>query len=289
MPKSDEWTRTEGPYTRFLISSGKSPNTARTYGSGVKLYWEWCAKYEMTPFDAARSDLRSWLTERLETISSSRCHNDLAGIRLFYAWLIETGYREDDPTKGVRVKRGKRLPTKPLSGPELERLVEASQTERDRLILLMLAYSGLRITELAQMTAERIDWESGEVRVVGKGDKERRIAPSPEIMGRLHAFCGMFPEGPVWVSDWGRPLAAHQIRKIIYRIAAQAKLPDVHPHRFRSMFGTSYIEQFADIQALQYVMGHESIETTARYTQWTREKRGLKQMRGLNFDDRKVG
>jgi site-specific recombinase XerD len=104
------------------------------------------------------------------------------------------------------------------------------------------------------------------------------VIPPKDIIGRLHAFAGMFPSGPLWVSHWGRALSGQQLRKIIYGIAAEAKLEGVHPHRFRAFYATQYIEQFKDIQALQGVLGHTSIETTSRYSQWTREARGAAQM-----------
>lgn len=281
--KATPWTQHEGPFTRYLLSCGKSPETARTYCSGVSLLWRWCARYETTPFDIGKPDLRDWFAERLSVVSPGRCHTDHAGVHLFYMWLKETGYRDDDPTEGIRIKRGKRLPTKPLEPRELDALVSNAGSERDRLIVLLLAYTGLRITELAGLTADDVDWERGEIRVRGKGDKDRRIAPKAEVLNRLHAFCGMFPVGPIWVSQWRRPLVSHQIRKIIYAIAAKAGVENVHPHRFRAFFATQYIDRFADIQALQGVMGHQSIETTSRYSEWTREKRGLTQMRELDF------
>lgn len=275
------WDSTSGPYTRYLISCGKSPNTARTYSSGVKMFWQWCSRYEMTPFDSSKSDLRDWVAYRHENVSPTRLHNDLAGIRLFYAWLKESGYREDDPTAGVRVKRGKRLPTKPLSREELDALMNAASSERDRLLILVLAHTGVRISELASINAEDIDWAQGLIIITGKGNKQRKLAPQMDVINRLHAFVGMFPSGPLWISRWERPLAAHQIRKLLYNVAKKAGVESVHPHRFRAFFATIYIEQFADIQALQGVMGHESIETTARYSEWTREQRGLDQMRRL--------
>ena len=131
-----DWQSTTGPFTRYLLSCGKSDNTARTYCSGVKMFWLWCVHGELTPFEASKSDLRDWTAERHATVSSARLHNDHAGLRLFYAWLREQGYRDDDPMEGIRVKRGKRLPTKPLTLAELEELVAAAPSERDRLLIL---------------------------------------------------------------------------------------------------------------------------------------------------------
>ena len=276
----DDWAKTSSAFRRYLITTGRSEGTASTYCSNLSLFARWCYKYECRPEVVDRAAVRSWLTERMTTVSSARAHNDLAALRCFYAWVIEDGLRDDDPTAGVRVKRTKALPTEPLREDDLDTLLASCTVERDRLILLMLAATGMRISELANLRAEDVDWRQGQIKVTGKGDKERIVAPNPDVLNRLHAFVGMFPAGPVWLSQRSRkPLSAHQIRKVVYDIAGRAKLQGIHPHRLRSYFATQYIEQFADIQALQGVMGHESLETTALYSQSTQQRRGLEQMR----------
>lgn len=278
------WAQAADEFRRYLITIGRSDGTAHTYVSNLSLFWHWCANHEMDSRDADRVLVRAWISDRMAVVSSQRAHNDLAALRHYYRMLIEDRYREDDPTANMRVKRQKALPTEPLDDDELGLLLGACREERDRLILLMLASTGMRISELASLSADNIDWRKGEIRVVGKGDKERRIAPNPEVLGRLHAYCGMFPEGPLWLSKrQGNQLSAHQIRKILYDLAERAHLKGVHPHRLRSFFATKYIEQFADIQALQGVLGHNSIETTARYSEYTRARRGLEQTKMLRL------
>jgi len=279
-----DWTEASVGYRRFLLTSSRSEGTAKTYVANLSLFWRWCLRHECLPDDADRLVIRSYIAERRAKVSSGRAHNDLASLRLFFAWLREERLRDDDPTLDVRVKRTKSLPTDPISREEMNALLTGCTDERDRLIVLMLAHTGARISELASLTCEDISWKTGEVRILGKGDKERRIAPNPDVLKRLRAYLGMFPSGALFLSKvQRRPLSAHQIRKILYDIAERARIDDIHPHRFRSFFATEYVEQFGDIQALQGVMGHESIETTARYSQYTRERRGLNQMRQLKF------
>jgi site-specific recombinase XerD len=285
-----DWGQTSVEFRRYLLSSGKAQATATTYVSNLRQFHDWCARYESRPHDMDRATVRNWIADRRTAVSAARAHNDLASLRHFYTWLIELGYRDDDPTTGIKVKRAQTLPTEPVWKGEFDALLAACDNERDRLIILMLAATGLRISELADLDAKDIDWQHGTIQVHGKGEKERRIAPNPEVLGRLHSFLGMFPEGPLWISRHiGKPLSAHQIRKIIYTIAERAHVENIHPHRFRAMFGTNFIEQMGDLQALQGAMGHSSPETTARYTQWTKERRQLEQMRGLNLTDRLVG
>lgn len=279
------WKATERYFREFLLSTGKSEATTKTYVSNLRLFWQQCGQYEITPYQADRRVCRGYIADRVQTVSASRAFNDLAAIRLFYKYLLEIRDRDDDPTEGIKVKRSKNLPTKPLLQNEIECLLAHCNCERDRLIILMLGATGARISELAGIHAEDIDWLTGLVIIRGKGDKQRLVAPRTDVLNRLRAYLGMFPSGPIWLSKVQcRPLSAHQIRKILYEIASEAKIEDVHPHRLRASFATAFIDQFGDIQALQGVMGHESIETTAKYSEYTRQKRGLDQMRRLNLN-----
>lgn len=274
------WEQIAKPLQQYLRSCGLSEETVRTYHGNIATFWRWCARHESDARFVDRPAVRAWVSERLEAVSTSRAHNDVSAIRYLFKWAREDRLRDDDPTDGINVKRKKALPTEPLTWEELDILMSVCAEERDRLLLLVFAYTGMRVGEMANMEAEHIDWRRGTIRVLGKGNKERLIAPNPDILKRLHAYLGMFPSGPVWLSKQrANPLSAHSIRKVLYGIASQAKVQGVHPHRLRAFFATEYIGQFADIQALQGMMGHESIETTARYSYFTRERRGQEQMK----------
>lgn len=280
-----DWASTAKDFGRYLITSGRAQGTAFSYVQNLSKFWRWCAKHEIHPSECDTTAIRSWTGERLaQGVSADRVYNDVSALKWYYKWLIDLRARDDNPAERVTVKRPKQLPTEPLSNDEMIALLNATRDERDRLLILAMAYTGLRISELASLKYEDIDFQQGLIKVLGKGDKERLVAPKTELIGRLRAFGGMFATGPIWVSKRvHRPLSPHQIRKILYEIAERAKVQGVHPHRFRSMFATKYVEVFKDIDSLQDMMGHESITTTARYTQFTRQQRGLDQMRRLQF------
>lgn len=280
------WTATRDAFARYLLTTGHSSETERTYLGSLVLFWRWCGGRECDPLRADTPALRAWLAERMAVVSPAQTYKDAATLKCFYKWQLEEGRRPDDPSFGLKVKRSKKAPTRPLSASEVHQVLAACDSERDRLIVLVLAYVGVRIAELAGMRVGDIDWYRGNLIIRGKGDKERLFPVPPDLLGRLRAHFGMFAQGPIWLSVRGNPLAAHQIRKIIYRLAERAKLEGVHPHRLRSTFGTEYMDQFGDIQALQYLMGHESIETTARYTYYTREKRARESMQQFKLGDR---
>lgn len=286
-----EWVEAKERLRRFLITDEKTTETARTYVNNAGRYWRWCLAHELSPTCVDKAVVQEWLAERRATVSSGRVHNDLAAVRKLYEWLIDIQVIEHNPTLGLRIKRPKVLATPPLSPKEVGAMLASCRYERDSLIVLLLAYSGVRIAEFSNMHLEHIDWERGEIRIFGKGEKERLVAPSSDVMQRLRLFVGLFatepdPAGtPIWRSlKRKRELKSHQVRKIIYRIAEEAGLTKVHPHRFRATFATEFMEQFGDLQALQDAMGHESIETTARYSESTRRRRSIDKMRRLRID-----
>lgn len=278
-----DWGDTAAAFASYLLTTGKSRETVRTYSSAVAILWRWCEEREECAIAADKTLLRAWLGARAALVSSTRVHSNLAGLHCFYEFLIDAGLRDDDPSKGLRIKRTETLPTEPLSLAEIQQLLRACDNERDILIVLLLAFSGVRITEFASMEAEDIDWEKGAIIIRhGKGDVARRVTPSAEIMARLHSYVGFFHTGPLWLSQRQRqPMSAHQIRKVLYAMADRAGLPHVHPHRFRSTFACEFIEQFGDIHALKGAMGHKSIDTTARYAKAVEMRRGQAMMKRL--------
>jgi integrase len=114
----------------------------------------------------------------------------------------------------------------------------------------------------------------------GKGGKERWVRPPQDVMSKLQRFAR---PGPIWLTQAGEALKKHQIRKLIYRLAARAGLDDVHPHRFRATFAVNFYEATKDIQALKDILGHESIATTERYIEYTKRQRSLQLMADLQW------
>lgn len=284
----DSWDTVATDFRFFLISRGKAPETVRTYSSASRMFWRWCAQRETDSRDVDRYAFRQWLAERLESVSSRRAHNDLAALRLFYAMCIEDGRRDDDPTAGATVKRTQSQPTKPVTGEQLQAVLDACKSSRDRTLIMMFAYTGLRIAEMEALNCEDIDWQQCIIHVRhGKGDKARRVAVNPEILGWLRSYLGMFATGPVWRSEsrvtQGDRLAHSSIRHIICEAGERAGIPGLHPHQLRATYGVGLLKQGAALDAVQDQMGHSSVATTSIYTYWTREQRGQDASKGLRL------
>lgn len=277
------WTTTAQGYAAHLLTTGKSPGTVRTYTSDVRLFWQWCAAREGSPWDATRSTVREWFAARILDVSPSRAIGTLAALHAFYQWGRDEGWVERDPCEGLKAKRGSRQPTKPVERSDFQSMLKFCSNERDRALLMLMAHTGLRVTEVATLTPESFDWHRRLIKVRGKGDKEAYVAAPEEVLGILRGMMGFFPvpgEG-IWRSEQKRrPMKAHQLRKILYRLADQAGT-SVHPHQMRVMFAVEHYKEYHDIERLRKAMRHADVSTTQGYIAHLEDEPVFEQVRNL--------
>jgi len=157
--------------------------------------------------------------------------------------------------------------------------VEAAVALRDRAILELMYGSGLRVSEVAGLTLDRVDLERGRVMVVGKGDKEREVPlgdPAREaVVGWLvvRGVLGVGRDDELFVNRRGRPIGPRDIRRLVGRYAGAALSGRrVTPHTLRHSFATHLLEGGADIRSVQEMLGHASVATTQRYTHVSRAR-----------------
>ena len=201
----------------------------------------------------------------------------LSSWRGFFRYLAEEGHVQVDPCVGLRPpKSPKKLPDA-LSPDEAQRLVTieggAPLALRDRAMLELFYSSGLRLSELANLTLERIDWTSGEVRVWGKGAKERIVPVGDAAMRALIGWCQarkeIAPAASValFVSQHGAPISVRSIQSRVKAWAIRQGLPrHVHPHMLRHSFASHVLQSSGDLRAVQEMLGHTSIASTQVYT-----------------------
>lgn len=201
----------------------------------------------------------------------------LSSWRGFFRYLAEEGRMHADPCVGLRPpKSPKKLPDA-LSPDEASRLVAIDGTAplvlRDRAILELFYSSGLRLSELAGLTIERVDWASGEVRVWGKGAKERIVPVGEPALRALAGWCAARKElapadcKALFVSQHGAPISVRSIQARMKAWALKQGLPrHVHPHMLRHSFASHVLQSSGDLRAVQEMLGHASIASTQVYT-----------------------
>ena len=152
---------------------------------------------------------------------------------------------------------------------------------RDAAILELLYASGLRVSELIGLDLDRLDLPNLQLRVIGKGNKERRVPMGEPARDRLHRYLSGprqewtagRPTDAVFISQRGRRLRRETVWRVVQRWAGASGVAErVTPHTFRHSFATHLLEGGADLRVVQALLGHASISTTQLYTHLTGER-----------------
>jgi integrase/recombinase XerD len=209
-----------------------------------------------------------------------------AAVRSFYRFALREGIVERDlPALVDAPKPGSYLPDV-LAPDDVERILDAPSANdpvgiRDRAILELLYGCGLRVSELVGLDTDRVDLPHQQVRVIGKGNKERRVPMGDEARDRLHRYrsgpreewTAGKPTPAVFVGMRGRRLSREAVWRLVRRWADAAGVRErVTPHTFRHSFATHLLEGGADLRVVQALLGHASISTTQLYTHLTGER-----------------
>lgn len=202
----------------------------------------------------------------------------LSAWRAFYRFLLERDCSiAADPAAGIRPPKSPRRLPSALSPDEAVRLVTVGDAGplavRDRALLELAYSSGLRLSELATLDVAACDLEAGEVRVLGKGAKERIVpvgSAAREAIRRwlaLRAGLAGSGESAMFVGRGGRRLSPRSIEQRLAHWAIRQGLSrHVHPHMLRHSFASHVLQSSGDLRAVQEMLGHASIASTQVYT-----------------------
>jgi len=246
---------------------------------------------------ADRTTLRRFLAQQ-HTLGYARASiaRRVGAIHTFYRWAVADGRMPRDPSSSLgRPKVVNRLPTV-LRPSEAEALVEAPPIDgtdggsgdravgravalRDRAVLELLYGSGLRVSEVAGLTAESVDLARGRVLVMGKGSKEREVPMSDPAVEAVRQWLSegraLLATGSpsLFFNRKGRPIGPRDIRALVEGYSGRL-LPGrrVTPHTLRHSYATHLLEGGADIRAVQELLGHATVATTQRYTHVSRTR-----------------
>jgi integrase/recombinase XerD len=209
-----------------------------------------------------------------------------AAVRSFYGFALREGIATRDVPALVDAPRpGTYLPDV-LAPDDVERILDAPPADdpiaiRDRAILELLYACGLRVSELVGLDTDRVDLRGQQVRVIGKGNKERRVPMGDEARERLHRYrigpraewTAARPTPAVFVGKRGNRMSRESVWRLVKRWAEAAGVEErVTPHTFRHSFATHLLEGGADLRVVQALLGHASISTTQLYTHLTGER-----------------
>ncbi len=236
--------------------------------------------------DVTRVSLRGWLGHLAESLSPASIARKLSSVRALYVFLGRTGEVRDNPAaliQSPKLSRGLPLVLRPEAASEVIAVPLAggendAEALRDRLLLELLYGSGLRVSELCALDLLALDARAGEVRVLGKGSKERIVPLGRMALEALerylprrkelaHRRTGFLDERALLLSARGRRLGARRVQELVQRYGTLgAGRADLHPHALRHSCATHLLEGGADLRVIQELLGHASLSTTQRYT-----------------------
>lgn len=219
-------------------------------------------------------------------ISSATSARYLSSHKGFFEYLLSNNYIKRNPVDKLTVPRRSRKLPQVLSFNEVERILQAPDTDtllglRDKALLETMYASGLRVSEAIGLNQNDMFLNEELIRVFGKGSKERLVPigqSAIEAIGSylLHSRPMLEKKGKsfstVFLNSRGTRLSRMGVWKIVDRYAREAEvLKEVHPHTFRHSFATHLLEGGADLRAVQEMLGHADISTTQIYTHIDRE------------------
>jgi integrase/recombinase XerC len=296
---------------------GVSVRTLSAYGDDLFIFANYCNNHEIDPAAAGPYEVQSFIAElSAERAAPASVNRRLSSVRGFYRWLVRFGKRTDNPCESGpggplrNVKAPQGLPSV-LWENEMAEFAELPDAKnilwpaRDKALILTMYSAGLRISELASLSAKQLNANMEEAKIMGKGGKERFVFFSAEARSALadymperaakirdagmkgdhngalltngarprpclhgHGRASEETKGldPLFVSEKGRSLSVPGIRWIIAQYARVSGLgKNIHPHSLRHSFATHLVNAGCDVRVVQEMLGHASLSTTQRY------------------------
>ena len=271
------------------VERGLSQNTIMAYRRDLKAFLDYLT--DQQHINSLDKTNKNQITDfmfmlKRKGLNTNSIARKLAAIKTFYRFLVGEKILKQDPTSLLESpKLWRRIPHT-LSVQEVEALVTQPDLHkrgriRDRAILEVLYATGMRVSELTQLSLEHVNLDVGFVRCLGKGNKER-IVP----LGRKAIIClkrYIEKERPIFLkrrstnvlflTRLNKRISRQSIWKMIKRYARQARIKkDIRPHILRHSFATHLLERGADLRSVQEMLGHSNISTTQIYTHINKDR-----------------
>lgn len=260
---------------------GKSPRTVRAYretlGRFLAALQADSAPEAPSAIDSAH--IYAYLGRYTHLRTETR-HRYFREVRCFFNWLVEAGYLEHSPFRGMRNVRLPQRIVQPFSVDDIGRLLAACgdgpMATRDIALLLTLLDTGARCSEIVQINLSDLDLATQRLRILhAKGNKQRVVPFAGRCRAALRAYLAVRGEepGPLFLASTGHGdlvrgvgLQPNGLKQLLRRLGRKTGIPKVHAHRFRHTFATWAIQHDARELDVQYLLGHSSPDMVRRYS-----------------------
>lgn len=248
---------------------GLSPRTLNNYKYTLEMFAQ---RMNKSVSKITTDDIRAYITYLSEArnLKETSLQTHINTLRAFFGWLhTEEKIKKNPMLKIHSLKLDKKNARQALSAEELERLRDACKGYREKALVEFLVSSGCRLSEVAQLSVEDLNFNDRTVIVTGKGDKSRLVFFSVRARLMLQEYIKLRKGGTgLFVSSKTPylPLKQRAIQRIIHAISERAGLAArVHPHLLRHTFATLALNSGMDVTVIQRLLGHEDIATTQIY------------------------
>jgi len=281
MPDNDADTFLDGFIEHLRVECNASPESVRAYASDLRAYLDWCERCSLDPVTITPRQLRRYLAE-LDAARYARrtVARKLSSLRSFFEYLQREQITDTDPAMALGTPKLPRNLPETLSADVVSALLDAPDPSkplgiRDRAILELLYATGIRVAELCGLDLGDLDLVQGQVKVMGKGSKQRILPIHRLAISRLDGYLseargtlGPAPEeSAVFLNRCGTRLSTGGVRRMLKRqLEVIGADPGIHPHVLRHTFATDLLDAGADLRSVQELLGHVALSTTQIYT-----------------------
>ena len=282
------WESEINEFKNYLrLEKGLSENSINAYVTDLFKLVQFFGKNKVAPEEVRLQYLKEFINDINDRGISPRTQaRIISGIKSFYKFLLIEEKIDRDPTALLEAPRiGRKLP-EVLSIEEIDAIISAIDTkkpegQRNKAILETLYSCGLRVSELIELKISNMFFESGFIKIEGKGSKERLVPISNKAIKEINLYLSEYRrtltiyephEDVLFLNRRGKKLSRVMIFTIIKGIANMLDInKNISPHTFRHSFATHLIDGGANLRAVQEMLGHESIITTEIYTHLDKE------------------
>ncbi|UJF14855.1 site-specific tyrosine recombinase XerD [Jeotgalibaca sp. MA1X17-3] len=271
------------------IEQGLAVNTIKSYQLDLSKYKQFLLSKKKNSFsETTKSDVLLYL-EKLDKdgLASSSISRMMSCLRRFYQYLQQEQVLKINPMENIQLPKKKQSLPKSLTISEVDRILSTPDQNtvlglRDRAILEVLYATGLRVSELVDLTLGEVHLELGFLQTIGKGNKERIVPLGEEAAYWVEEYLktsrptlskGRKPTTHLFLNFHGQGFTRQGIWKNLKKIVQKAQInKNVSPHMLRHSFATHILENGADLRIVQELLGHADISTTQIYTHISKER-----------------
>ncbi len=265
----------------YLEIRGYSLHTLKAYRIDIENILTFLGKDKIAITNLTHSDFLKWL-KNIEGLEKKTITRKISSLKSFLRFLKSRNQIKEDPF--IWLSSPKLPRNLPIHLVEDEAVILFKQTPsepsalRDYLILAFMYGSGLRVSEVVTLTIEDLDLEEGTVRIIGKGNKERKSYFPPPFIPLLKTFITEYRNefnpcsSHLFLNLKGLPLSSRYIHLLTNKLTGQLLGKKINPHALRHSFATHLMEHGVDIRYVQELLGHKSLSTTQIYTHISKKR-----------------